>query len=177
MAEDPVGVALRRLRLDDITRVREWRNLPDVARYMYTDHRISEAEHARWFGDALDRPDRRYWVIELDGNPVGLANLVEISDRHRRASWAFYLADPAVRGRGVGSFTERFMLRYVFEELGLHKLCCEVLGSNDAVVAMHQKFGFVIDGTLRQHIWKEDHFEDVVALSITADEYRARGDS
>lgn len=177
MAEDPIGVALRRLRLDDITRVREWRNLPDVARYMYTDHHISEGEHARWFGDALDRPDRRYWIIELDGNSVGLANIVEISERHRRASWAFYLADPAVRGRGVGSFTERFMLRYAFEELGLHKLCCEVLGSNEAVVAMHQKFGFVIDGTLRQHIWKEDHFEDVVTLSMTEDEYRARSDS
>lgn len=174
---EATGVALRRLQMQDIARVREWRNLPDVARYMYTDHHISEGEHARWFGDALDRADRRYWIIELDGKPVGLANLVEISDRHRRASWAFYLADPAVRGRGVGSFTERFILRYAFEDLGLHKLCCEVLGSNEAVVAMHQKFGFVVDGTLRQHIWKEDHFEDVVTLSMTENEYRARSES
>lgn len=174
MPEPSTGVALRPLRLDDIAMVRTWRNLPDVARYMYTDHQISEGEHARWFGDALERSDRRYWIIELDGQPVGLANLVEISERHRRASWAFYLADPAVRGRGVGSFTEEFVLRHAFEELGLHKLCCEVLGSNDAVVGMHQKFGFVVDGVLRQHIWKDDHFEDVVSLSMTEDEYRAR---
>ena len=176
MAEDPNGVALRRLRLDDLVRVREWRNLPEVARYMYTDHEIGEGEHARWFGDALDRPDRRYWIIELEGRPVGLANLVDISERHRRASWAFYLADEAVRGRGVGSFTERFVLKYAFEDLGLHKLCCEVLGSNDAVVAMHRKFGFVVDGVLRQHIWKTDHFEDVVTLSMTEDDYRARAE-
>lgn len=165
---------MRRLRLDDITRVRAWRNLPEVARYMYTDHEISEAEHARWFGDALDRPDRRYWIIELDEEPVGLANLVDISERHRRASWAFYLADPAVRGRGVGSFTETYVLKHAFAELGLHKLCCEVLGSNAAVVKMHQKFGFVVDGVLRQHIWKDGTFDDVVSLSMTADEYRAR---
>ena len=172
MAE--TGAALRRMRLDDITVVREWRNLPDVARYMYTDHQISEGEHARWFGDALDRPDRMYWIIELDGQPVGLANLVDISERHRRASWAFYLADPAVRGRGVGSFTETFVLEHAFVELRLHKLCCEVLGSNDAVVKMHQKFGFVVDGVLREHIWKDGRFDDVVTLSMTADEYQAR---
>lgn len=65
------------------------------------------------------------------------------------------------------------MLREAFEELQLTKLCCEVFGSNEAVIAMHQKFGFRVDGTLRQHIWKSDHFEDVVTLSVTADEYRA----
>jgi UDP-4-amino-4,6-dideoxy-N-acetyl-beta-L-altrosamine N-acetyltransferase len=172
--EEPGGISLRRLRLDDIVRVREWRNLPDVARYMYTDHVISEAEHARWFGDALDRPDRRYWIIELDGNPVGLANVVDISERHRRASWAFYLADPRVRGRGVGSYAERFVLRHAFDDLELNKLRCEVLGSNDAVVAMHQRFGFNVDGVLREHIWKDDHFEDVVCMSMTASEYRKR---
>lgn len=172
MPDAATGVDLRPLRLDDIIRVREWRNLPDVARYMYTDHQISEGEHARWLGDAIERPDRRYWIIELDGRPVGLANMVEISERHRRASWAFYLADPAIRGRGVGSFTEMFVMREAFEELKLNKLCCEVLGSNEAVVAMHEKFGFMIDGVLRQHIWKVDHFEDVVCMSMTADEYR-----
>jgi pseudaminic acid biosynthesis N-acetyl transferase len=170
----PSDVTFRPLSLADIIRVREWRNLPEVARYMYTDHEISEAEHASWFGKALDAPDRRYWIIELDSIPVGLANVYDINTSHRRAYWAFYLADPTVRGRGVGSATERFVLRYAFEELALNKLCCEVLGSNEAVVAMHSKFGFVVDGTLRSHIWKQDHFEDVVALSMLAEEWKAQ---
>ena len=106
MAEDPNGVALRRLRLDDLVRVREWRNLPEIARYMYTDHEIGEGEHARWFGDALDRPDRRYWIIELEGRPVGLANLVDISERHRRASWAFLTGSlKSIRSRCVSART------------------------------------------------------------------------
>lgn len=174
MKSQPSHVTLRPLALADIIRVREWRNLPEVARYMYTDHEISEAEHASWFGKALDSPDRRYWIIELDSTPVGLANVYDINPSHRRAYWAFYLADPTVRGRGVGSATERFVLRWAFEELALNKLCCEVLGSNEGVVAMHQKFGFSIDGTLRSHIWKRDRFEDVVALSILAEEWRAQ---
>jgi UDP-4-amino-4,6-dideoxy-N-acetyl-beta-L-altrosamine N-acetyltransferase len=175
MAEAPVGPSLRPVRLHDIARLRDWRNMPEVASYMYTDHEISEAEHARWFGEVLGATDSKYWIIEVDGQPVGLANMVGISARHRRASWAFYLADPAARGRGIGSFTERYVLRHAFEELGLHKLCCEVLGSNEAVIGMHKKFGFVVDGVLREHIWKGDHFEDVVSLSMTEDQYRKPG--
>ena len=64
---------------------------------------------------------RRYWIIELEGPPVGLANLYDISVLHRRAYWAFYLASPEVRGRGVGSFAERFVIRHAFEELRLRQ--------------------------------------------------------
>lgn len=165
------GPSLRPLQLGDIERVREWRNLPDVARYMYTDHEIGEPEHAAWFGHAMNDPKRRYWIIELDGQPVGLVNLYEISMEHRRAYWAFYLADPSVRGRGVGSFTERWVLHHVFEDLGLNKLCCEVLASNEGVVRMHERYGFVVDGMLRQHIQKQGSFVDVVTMSILRDEW------
>ena len=33
---------------------------------MYTDHRISDAEHARWFASAMTDETKRYWIIELD---------------------------------------------------------------------------------------------------------------
>ena len=173
MAQGASGASLRPMALGDAVSVREWRNLPDVAKYMYTDHEISEAEHAAWFGRALSALSSRYWIIELDDAPVGLANIYDISEPHRRAYWAFYLADPAVRGRGVGGFTERFVMRHAFENLGLNKLCCEVLSSNPTVVEMHQKFGFRVDGTLRAHIWKGDHFEDVIAMSMLREEWDA----
>lgn len=171
MADQASGITWRPLALDDIQRVRTWRNLPEIALFMYSDHEISEAEHARWFGEAISGGNRRYWIIELEGKPVGLVNLYDISDRHRRASWAFYLADPSVRGRGVGSATERFALRYAFADLGLNKLCCEVLATNDSVVRMHMRYGFAVDGTLRRHIRKGESYVDVVTMSLLREEW------
>jgi UDP-4-amino-4,6-dideoxy-N-acetyl-beta-L-altrosamine N-acetyltransferase len=166
MTTPDAAITLRPMALGDVIRVREWRNLPEIRHYMYTDHTISEQEHAKWFGMALNDRTRRYWIIELDGAPVGLANLYDIRPDHKRAYWAFYLASPEVRGRGVGSFSERFVIRYAFEELGLEKLCCEVLATNASVVRMHQRYGFVVDGTLRQHVIKEGTRVDVIALSL-----------
>jgi UDP-4-amino-4,6-dideoxy-N-acetyl-beta-L-altrosamine N-acetyltransferase len=171
MTEEPSAVALRPMALGDILRVREWRNMPEISAYMYSDHVISEEEHARWFGNAINDPNRRYWIIDLDGESVGLANLYDISTAHRRAYWAFYLASPAVRGRGVGSFAERFVIRYTFEDLDLEKLCCEVLATNAAVVKMHQRYGFQVDGTLRKHVIKFGERVDVVTMSLLREDW------
>jgi UDP-4-amino-4,6-dideoxy-N-acetyl-beta-L-altrosamine N-acetyltransferase len=171
LGETSGAVTLRPLGLDDLVRVLAWRNMPEVATYMYTDHRISESEHARWFATAMTDETKRYWVIELDGEPVGLANLYDISTLHRRAYWAFYLADDRVRGKGVGSTTERFVMRSVFEDLNLDKLCCEVLASNVGVIKMHQRYGFHVDGIMRQHVIKAGERVDVVTMSLLRDEW------
>jgi UDP-4-amino-4,6-dideoxy-N-acetyl-beta-L-altrosamine N-acetyltransferase len=173
MTERAGTVSFRSMRLDDITLIHRWRNLPEVATYMYTDHQISEAEHARWFGSAFGDEARRYWIIELDGEPVGLANLYDISLPQKRAYWAFYLADERVRGRGVGSATERFVMRYAFDDLALDKLCCEVLATNDGVVRMHERYGFHVDGTLPKHVIKYGERVDVITMSLLRDEWAA----
>ena len=171
MSETSAEVDLRPIGLDDMVRVLVWRNLPEVATYMYTDHRITGAEHARWFAGAMNDETKRYWIIELDGEPVGLANLYDISALQKRAYWAFYLADDRVRGKGVGAATERWVLRHVFLDLELDKLCCEVLATNDGVVKMHQRYGFRIDGVLRRHVIKAGDRVDVVTMSLLRDEW------
>ena len=168
-----MSVRLRRLAAEDSDQVLAWRNTPEVAAYMYGDHLIGQAEHARWLEAALSRPDRAYWIIELDGAPVGLANLVRIDAAASRCDWAFYLADPAVRGRGVGAAVEWLVLGHVFEGLGLNKLWCEVFTDNTAVLRLHERFGFIREALLRDHVRKDGVFRDVVGLGLLAREWRA----
>jgi UDP-4-amino-4,6-dideoxy-N-acetyl-beta-L-altrosamine N-acetyltransferase len=168
------AVSLRALDAADAARLLAWRNSPEVARHMYSDHVIAPEEHTAWLAGALADPRRRYWIIELDGAPVGLANLYDIEPIHRRCSWAYYLADPATRGRGVGTYVEYFVLTYVFDRLNLNKLCCEVFLANEAVWKMHESFGFEREGLYRDHIMKAGKFEDVVALAMRAAAWREK---
>jgi UDP-4-amino-4,6-dideoxy-N-acetyl-beta-L-altrosamine N-acetyltransferase len=167
-------VYLRDIQPEDKERILEWRNLPEVAQYMYTDHDITPEEHERWFQRILNDPSCRYWIIGCDGVDVGLANVYHLDRQNQRCYWAFYLADPIVRGKGVGSFVEYFVLHYVFDELGLNKLCCEVLAFNEAVTNMHKGFGFQQEGFYREHIIKQGQPYDVVALAMLRKEWESR---
>jgi UDP-4-amino-4,6-dideoxy-N-acetyl-beta-L-altrosamine N-acetyltransferase len=164
-------VELRPLRPDDKQRLLAWRNSPDVAPYMYTDHQITAEEHARWFAGIEGDRRRAYFVIEMDGAPVGLANLYDIDRGHGRCAWAYYLAEPAVRGRGVGGCVEYLMLEKVFGEFGLTKLWCEVLASNEGVIRLHRKFGFQEEARLRRHVLKGGQPQDVVGLGLLAEDW------
>ncbi|HEX3916405.1 MAG TPA: UDP-4-amino-4,6-dideoxy-N-acetyl-beta-L-altrosamine N-acetyltransferase [Caulobacteraceae bacterium] len=167
-------VDLRPLELADSPRILAWRNSPDVRAYMYTDHVIAPDEHARWFAGIPDDAARAYWIIEMDGAPVGLANLYDIDRRNQRCAWAYYLADPSVRGLGVGSYVEYWVLEYVFEGLKLAKLWCEVLASNESVWKLHETFGFAIEARFRGHVIKEDARVDVLGLGLLAAGWRER---
>jgi UDP-4-amino-4,6-dideoxy-N-acetyl-beta-L-altrosamine N-acetyltransferase len=164
-------VSLHPLTHDDGPRVLAWRNSEAVAPFMYSDAVIGAAEHARWLQAALSEPDRIYWIIRLDDQPVGLANLARIDRHNRRCEWAYYLAEPAVRGRGVGQAVEFSVLGHVFETLGLNKLWCEVFLDNEAVWRLHERFGFTREALYRQHVVKGGTARDVVGLGMLASDW------
>jgi UDP-4-amino-4,6-dideoxy-N-acetyl-beta-L-altrosamine N-acetyltransferase len=164
--------ALRDLRVEDKEMIRGWRNHAETAKYMYTDHEISVEEHEKWFQKTLKDPSCRYWILQSDGQDVGVLGIVQIDKQNQRCYWAFYL-NPEVRGKGIGSFAEISVLRYVFDELKLNKLCGEVLAFNEPVLAMHKRFGFVQEGVLRRHIYKQGQWHDVVSIGILREEWQA----
>lgn len=171
---DAPTVTLRDLEAADRERLFEWRNRPDVAAWMYSDHAITPAKHEAWFAAAPADPRRRYWIIEVDGWPVGLANLADLSPTDRRTSWAYYLADPSLRGKGVGAYVEFWVIEQVFGPMALNKLCCEVLAGNEAVWRLHESFGFVRESLLRQQVWKQGQPLDVIGLGLLASDWVVR---
>jgi len=159
-------VSFRPIAEADRDRLLAWRNSPDVAPYMYSDHVITGEEHARWFAGIGSDATRAYWIIEMDDAPVGLVNLYDIGPD--RCAWAYYLADPATRGRGVGAFVELAMLDHVFGGLGLKALGCEVLTGNEAVWKLHQSFGFEVLETLAGRAMKGGVSLDALRLELNA---------
>jgi UDP-4-amino-4,6-dideoxy-N-acetyl-beta-L-altrosamine N-acetyltransferase len=166
-------IVLRPVEATDKDQLRVWRNLPDIRAWMYSDHVISPEEHERWFNAALADPARKYWIIQVDGRPVGLANLYDIAPAHRKCSWAYYLADGSTRGKGVGAFVEFKVIEHVFVDHGLNKLSCEVLIGNEAVWKLHESFGFKREALLRAHVWKDGEPADVIGLGLLAEDWGA----
>jgi len=167
-------ITLRDVKPEDKDMLRHWRNKPEVSKYLYNDHHISQEEHDKWFrGIAVDST-RRYWIIACDDQDVGVVYLYNLDNKNKRCYWAFYVADPDTRGKGIGSFVEYSILKHVFDDLEMEKLCAEVLAFNEPVTNMHKSFGFVQEGYFRKHIRKSNRQEDVVCVAMLKDDWELR---
>jgi UDP-4-amino-4,6-dideoxy-N-acetyl-beta-L-altrosamine N-acetyltransferase len=164
-------IILKDVTINDLELIRGWRNSEEVSKYMYTDDKISSEQQIKWFEKIAQDQTQKYWVIEYEEKKLGLASLYSIKQNFKSCYWAFYLGDTSVRGAGLGSKIEYNILNYVFEEMKLNKLLCEVFVFNDAVIKMHEKFGFRRESYFREHIHKNDEFHDVVGLAILKREW------
>jgi RimJ/RimL family protein N-acetyltransferase len=63
-------------------------------------------QNDRWLASSLIAPDGAFWIVEMEGAAAGLANLTRVDLIHSRCEWAYFLATPAARGRGLGSCVE-----------------------------------------------------------------------
>lgn len=165
---------LRDIQPEDKDMIFRWRNLPEVAEYMYTDHEISYQEHEQWFDGIQKDTTKKYWIINFNSEDVGVANLYNIDCHNMRCYWAFYLASSNIRGKGVGSFVEYYVLKYVFEKLKFNKLCCEVIEFNQEVINMHKSFGFGEEGCFKEHILRKRQYLNIICLAILASGWKAQ---
>lgn len=164
-------VRLVKLVEDDLEMVRQWRNSKEVSQYMYTENIISASDQQNWFNKISQSTNSIYWIIEYSGKKIGLASVTGIDSALQSCYWAFYLGDSSIRGVGIGAKVEYLVLEYVFNELNLNKLRCEVFVNNDKVIKMHEKFGFRREAYYREHCIKNNLKLDVVGLAILKSEW------
>ena len=149
--------------------VRKVRNQESVRKSMYTEHEILLNEHLAWV-ELLQSDNRQIvFVVLVDDLVSGVVSVNAIDRLNLKSDWAFYL-DANVRG-GLGAALEFGLINFVFQKVGLEKLNCEVIETNEAVVKLHKKFGFVEEGFRRENIIKNENRMGVFFLGLTKSDW------
>jgi hypothetical protein len=151
--------------------IREWRNSPEVSKYMYSDNFISAEDQKRWFERIKRDKNSKYWVINFENQDIGLVYLNNINKHLNSCEWGFYLGPADVKGKGIGQKLMSYICKYVFEELKLNKLMAQVFKFNERSLYLHEKLGFRREAYYREHCFKNEKYEDVIGLAILKKEY------
>ena len=80
-------------------------------------------------------------------------------------------------GRGYCTEAARAILRYGFEELGLHRIHAQHFARNPASGRVMQKIGMVYEGRQHEHVRKWDRFEDSDLYGILASDWVAQAEA
>jgi UDP-2,4-diacetamido-2,4,6-trideoxy-beta-L-altropyranose hydrolase len=161
---------IRPMHEKDLANVLQWRNHPDIRRFMYTQHEIALDEHLAWYEQALKDRRRHLLIVEDHCEPLGFVQFTEQGDGV--AEWGFYAAPGMPKGSGqkLGSVA----LNHAFQRLGFHKVCGEAIAFNDRSIAFHRKLGFQDASVLRDGYFDGERYHDVYRFVMLADEWNER---
>lgn len=163
-------LTLRELRREDLPQVLSWRNHPQVRRWMLTQHEISIEEHAQWFSKLQQDPQRHAVLVHEAEQALGLAHFIPVNS-HGVVNWGFYLMPDAPKGSG--SKLGRMALDFAFNKQGWHKVCGQVVASNEASRRFHLKLGFCLEGELRQHAFVGNEWLSMWCFGLLSSEWKS----
>ena len=125
---------------------RLWRNSPSVQKYFRIPG-ITPEMHQGWLA-SLKRANPRSvaFIIEYDGEPIGVTYFHSIDYDKRFADWGLYLYRTDLRGKGVGSGVLNQILSYAREVLKMKRLYVDIMEGNVPSRSLCIRRGFVETG-------------------------------
>jgi RimJ/RimL family protein N-acetyltransferase len=129
-------------------------------------------QDARAFLELVKEPDKLWLAITLraDGRPIGGIGL-RLERQHQHAELGYWLGVP-YWGRGYATEAAREVLRYGFEDLGLHRIFASHFKHNPASGTILKKLGMRYEGCQREHLRKWDQFVDSELYGILRREWQ-----
>lgn len=90
-------LTLRPVAIKDADILLEWRKDPETRKASHNKAEVQRNEHISWLSSTLGNPNRRLYVAEENGDPVGTVR-ADFADGVWELSWT---VSPRARGRGV----------------------------------------------------------------------------
>jgi putative acetyltransferase len=157
------GLGIRAMRATDAEAVNALANMPG---YRYGTLRLPHArleETRKWVESPT--PGNIALVATYEGQIVGNGGINRFQGRRSHAaSLGMGVHDDFV-GRGVGSALLGEMVQVADDWLDIRRLELTVYTDNEAAIALYRKFGFEVEGRLRQFAFRNGEYVDAYSMA------------
>ncbi|MGF1464191.1 MAG: GNAT family N-acetyltransferase [Maricaulaceae bacterium] len=170
---------LRAIEPTDLEPLRAWRNDPDLRQYFREYREISPDSQKRWYDTVVlgDDRTRMFAIVELtSGRLLGACGLCWIDWLRRSADFSIYIgADGLYIDEVFATEAARLLLRYGFDELGLHRVWAEIYAIDAPKREFLPSLGFQLEGRLREAHFTNGQWVDSLFYGLLAKEYAPVG--
>ena len=179
-------VKLAKVSQDDVSRVAQWLQDPEVNGSWYGTDEHGDALHigyspkglagstAPGWDQAFDMPNRKIFsVLTDDGDHIGEAQIV-IEEPLREAQLFILIGRKELWYHGYGTSALFQLLDMAFFTYSLHRAWVDVPEYNQPALHMCERLGFVLEGHLRGTHPKDGQWYDSLAMGLLSNEYNRR---
>jgi RimJ/RimL family protein N-acetyltransferase len=169
-------VRLREYRKDDIPLAQKLLNdpemklcLPPGIPFLYT---LEDEE--KWFASNTSLKDTYNFSIEtLEGAEyLGGCGLNSVDWKNSKVEVGIFIGNKDYLGRGYGTDAMKVLIAFIFNEMNIRKINLNVYSFNERAIKSYKKCGFVVEGVMRQEIFKNGAYHDELKMGLLRDEWK-----
>lgn len=169
-------IMLREYRKEDLPWIRQWVNNPEIVQYLsdiFLYPHSMESTEAYLESMLEGSSDSRGFIIaDLKGEAyIGQLNLDAIDWKNRVGRIGIVIGSVDHMGYGYGTEAMKLLLHFAFTEMNLNRLELEVYDFNERAHRCYLSCGFKEEGRLRERIYKNGRYLDVIQMGILRSEW------
>ncbi|MCD7836407.1 MAG: GNAT family N-acetyltransferase [Lachnospiraceae bacterium] len=165
--DEQAGIYLRLMTRDDTDLIIKWRNSDEVRKNFIYQEPFTRESHENWIRTRIETGEAVQMIIcdILTDRPCGSVYIRDIDRQHNKAEYGIFIGEEQARGHGAGTAAARLMLRFCFEELGLHRVYLRALSGNARAIGSYENAGFVREGCLKEDVCINGKYIDIVWMA------------
>ncbi|HNN12662.1 MAG TPA: GNAT family protein [Anaerolineales bacterium] len=170
-------VRLRANEREDLEKFYAWVNDPEVTQGLALNMPMSMAEEEKWLNAQRDPHEKPLSIEVRKGKGwklIGNCGVFSIEITNRNAELGIMIGDKTEWNKGYGAEVMSLLLRHCFGTLNLNRAFLRVYAGNVRAVRSYEKAGFVLEGRLREAVYKNGKYDDVLIMSVLRSEWMAK---
>ena len=171
-------IVLRAVEEEDLELLKDMINDPEIEKMVGgTSFPISSYDQRNWFEELSIRDNELRLIIDTkEHGAIGTITMTNIDWKNRNGEIHIKIVNKKeLRGKGYGTKANIGIIKYGFEQMNLYSIYGYYLEYNKVSDNSREKFGFKIDGVLRNRIFKDNKYHNLVAWSLCKDDFDEEG--
>ncbi len=163
-------VRLRAYRKEDAPLAQEYMNDPEMKLCLSpgVPYPFTLEDEEKWVATNSAMNDTYTFAIEaLDsGEYIGGCGAHEIDWKNSKATVGIMIGSKKYLSRGYGTDAMKVLINFIFNEMNINKISLNVYAFNERAVKSYKKCGFIVEGVLRQEIFKNGNYHDELRMAL-----------
>ena len=166
---------LRRMAVSDADDMYSYASRADVTEYLlWNPHPTKKytVDYLRYIGTRYNAGEFYDWaVVEKEsGRMIGTCGFTRFDPPHDSAEIG-YVLNPDFHGKGYATEAAQRVVKYGFEELGLHRIEAKFMEGNDASLRVMEKLGMQFEGYRRESMLVKRRYRTIGICAMLRNEW------
>ena len=168
-------VRLREYKKEDVKQAQNFMNDPEVKRLLHPGipYLFTFEDEQKWFEGISAMKEKYSFAIETleDNKYIGGCGINDIDWKNSVIVVGIFIGDKDYWSKGYGTDAMKVLIRFIFEQMNIHKIKLNVYSFNERAIKSYEKCGFKQEGRLRKEIFRDGKYYDEIVMGLLSEEY------